>query len=122
MGVLVCPLCRGAVAANSSGCLPCHLPMRDVVRHQRSMPRRSSQVQGRLIALCLYAGLLAWCAYRLPSTLTFVVPGTALAALLHVWKGRPWLGLMVFAVVVFAVPALLWPSMLTDSLSDITGS
>ena len=41
--------------------------------------------------------------------------------ILHVWKGRPWIGLTVFAIIVVVVPALVWPSMATGLFSDLTG-
>ena len=124
MHALLCPLCRGEVAPASSGCLECHLPMTDVLRHQRAVPSRSRAlgraVRLRVVGLLAYAGAVAWCSYRLPDTLAFVIPGAvAGGGVLHVWKGRPWLGLAVFAVIVVAVPALLWPSMLTGAFSDV---
>lgn len=115
---LACPLCLGDVVPRSSGCLPCHLPMRDVLRHQ---PRRSRSdaVRVRLTGLVLYGAAVAWCAYRLPDALLFVVPGAVLGGVLHVGRGRPWLGLLVFALVVVAVPVLLWPSLLTGTYVDL---
>ena len=118
-GSVLCPLCRGAVELTSSGCLPCHLSMRDVLRHQ---PRgaRSRAVRVRLVGVALYSGTVVWCADQLPDSLPFVVPGAVLGGgLLHVWRGRPWLGLLVFAVVVVAVPALLWPALLTGTYADL---
>lgn len=123
--VVLCPLCRGEVAPRSSGCLACHLPMRDVLRHQP--PARSApsawirRVSARIAAVVLYAAVVAWCVFALPGTLRFVVPGAVLGAYLHAVKGRPWLGLLAFSLVVVIVPALLWPSMLTDSYADVTG-
>lgn len=117
---LVCPLCRGEVAATSSGCLACHLPMRDVVRHQRSGSDLGRAVRVRLTGVVLYTAAVAWCAYQLPDALLFVVPGAVLGGgLLHVWRGRPWLGLLVFALVVVVVPLLVWPSMLTGTYADL---
>lgn len=125
MQALLCPLCRGEVAPASSGCLECHLPMRDVVRHQRMVPtparafRRAVRI--RVLGLLAYVGVVLWCSSQLPDTLPFVVPGAVVGGgVLHVWKGRPWLGLAVFVLVVVAVPALLWPSMLTGAFSDLT--
>ncbi|WP_244928550.1 hypothetical protein [Nocardioides sp. W7] len=93
--------------------------MRDVLRHQ---PRRSRShaVRVRLTGLVLYSAVVAWCAYQLPDSLLFVVPGAVLGGGgLHVWRGRPWLGLVVFAIIVVAVPMLLWPSMLTGTYADL---
>ena len=122
---LICPLCRGPVAPTSSGCLACHLPMSDIRRHSGTTSSRSKPmlraVRIRITGAVLYAAAVAWCAYQLPTSLPFVVPGAVLGGgVLHVWKGRPWLGLVVFALIVVAVPALLWPSMMTGAFSDLT--
>lgn len=78
-------------------------------------------IQVRLIGAVLYSAAVAWCAYQLPTSLPFVVPGAVLGGgILHVWKGRPWLGLIVFTVIVVAVPMLLWPSMATGTFADLT--
>ncbi len=110
----------------SSGCLSCHLPMRDVVRHGSTTPTSRTSAVARALrvratGLLLYGAVVAWCAYQLPDTVPFVVPGAMLGGgILHVWKGRPWLGLVVFAVIVAVVPVLLWPSVLTGAFSDLT--
>lgn len=127
MPPLLCPLCRGEVATASSGCLTCHLPMLDVLRHQRTVPSRARSVgravRIRVIGLVAYVGVVLWCSSQLPDTLPFVVPGAVMGGgVLHVWKGRPWLGLAAFLVIVVAVPALLWPSMLTGAFFDVTNS
>lgn len=75
----------------------------------------------RLTGAVLYGAAVAWCAYQLPTALPFVVPGAVLGGgILHVWKGRPWLGLLVFAIVVVAVPLLLWPSLGTGLFAELT--
>jgi len=100
--------------------------MSDVQRHQAAaLPSRGKAVaralRVRVTGVILYCAAVAWCAYQLPTSLPFVVPGAVLGGgLLHVWKGRPWLGLIVFTVVVVAVPALLWPSMMTGTFADLT--
>jgi hypothetical protein len=97
--------------------------MKDILRYASAPQESKGRGAGsRLTGLVLYAGVVAWCAYRLPSALTFVVPAATLAAVLHAGKGRPWLGLATFALIAFLVPALFWPSMLTDTFSDIGGS
>ena len=73
-----------------------------------------------VLPLVLYAAAVAWCASQLPTSLAFVVPGAVLGGMLHVWKGRPWLGLLVFTVVVVVVPALFWPSLLTGTFAGLT--
>jgi hypothetical protein len=123
---LTCPLCHGAVVAASAGCAPCHLPIADVRRHAERRRSRARSVaraaRVRLTGAVLYAAVIAWCAYQLPTSLPFVVPGAVLGGgVLHVWKGRPWLGLLVFTIVVVAVPMLLWPSMATGLFAELTG-
>ena len=94
--------------------------MRDVVRHQRRRSGMGRALRTRLTGLVLYSGVVAWCAYQLPDSLAFVVPGAVLGGgVLHVWRGRPWSGLLVFAIIVVAVPMLLWPSMLTGTYADL---
>jgi hypothetical protein len=101
--------------------------MRDLVdrRTQAAPSRITTLARGlglRLWGLLLYGAVVAWCAYQLPASLPFVVPGAVLGGgILHVWKGRPWLGLIVFTVIVVAVPALLWPSLATGTFADLTG-
>ena len=126
MQVLVCPLCNGQVSATSSGCLDCHLTMRDVLRHQNALPASRGKAVARaawlrLTGAVLYCAVVAWCSYQLPSSLPFVVPGAVLGGgVLHVWKGRPWLGVILFAIIVVVVPVLLWPSMTTGVFADLT--
>ena len=94
--------------------------MRDVLRHQRSDSAVGRALRTRLTGLVLYGAAVAWCAYQLPDSLPFVVPGAVLGGgVLHVWRGRSWLGLLVFAIIVVAVPMLLWPSMLTGTYADL---
>ena len=125
MQALICPLCHGTVQAGSSGCRTCHLPVSDVVRHGGAS--RSSRgglgraVSVRLSGLVLYAAAVWWCQYALSDALPFVVPGAVLGGgVLHVWKGRPWLGLAVFVFFVVAFPALLWPALGTGTFLDMT--
>src|SRR3954447_2977653 len=100
--------------------------MSDLVRHRGKIPATGAKavvraVQVRLAGIVLYCAAVAWCAYQLPDSLPFVVPGAVLGGgVLHVWKGRPWLGLVVFAVIVVLVPALLWPSLATGAFADVT--
>ena len=100
--------------------------MRDVLRHAGATPasRGGTAIRAlrvRLTGLVFYGAVLAWCAYQLPDAMPFVGPAAALGGgVLHVWKGRPWLGLLVFALIVVIVPMLLWPSVLTGAFSDLT--
>lgn len=112
--LLTCPLCRGDVHAGSSGCLSCHLSMADVAKHQpRSTPSRVARAIGvRLAGVLLYAAAVAWTALQMRDALVFVVPAAVLGGgLLHVWKGRPWWGLIVFTVVVVALPLVMTPAL-----------
>ncbi|KQY56696.1 hypothetical protein [Nocardioides sp. Root140] len=74
----------------------------------------------RLVGAAFYVGAVAWCALKMPASLTFVVPGAVIGGFLHIVKGRPWLGLLAFLIVVAVVPMLFWPSMLTGSLGRLT--
>jgi hypothetical protein len=104
-------------------CLSCHLPTKDVAANQPMSHGRSfvRSIGSRTLGLFMYGGIVAWCWYRIPDSLSFVVPGAVVGAALHVIKGRAWLGLLLFFVVVAAVPALFWPAMLTGFVSDVTG-
>lgn len=126
MQELVCPLCRAAVVASAAGCPSCHLPIADVRRHaegQRTTRGRSlaRALKIRVTGAVLYTAAVAWTFVQLPDAIPFVVPGAVLGGgVLHVWKGKPWLGLVVFATIVIAVPLLLWPSLTTGFFSDLT--
>lgn len=114
MPVLTCPLCRGDVRAGSSGCASCHLPMSDVVKHRpRSGFSRALRGLGvRLAGVLLYTAAVAWTALQMRDALVFVVPAAVLGGgLLHVWKGRPWWGLVTFTVVVVALPLVMTPAL-----------
>lgn len=121
---LVCPLCRAAVARGSLGCRPCHLPMTDVLRYAPRSDRGAGLARAlwlRISGLVLYSGIVAWAWWQLPQTLAFVVPGAVVGGgVMHVLKGRPWIGLAVFAVVVVAVPLLLWPALGTGTFVNLT--
>ena len=117
-GRLARPL-RGDVLPSSPGCLPCHLPMGDVLRHQRSGAGVSRAVRTRL------TGAVQRRRRRVrspagPTSFLFVVPGAVLGGGSCTWRGRPWLGPLVFAIMVVAVPVLLWPPMLTGNTTCAT--
>ena len=120
--VLVCPVCRSDVRSGASMCLSCHLPMKHVLAHQprpATWGARMRRLRSATFAVVVYGAVVAWCTFRLPDTLPFVVPGAAAGLFLHAVKGRRWLGFLTAAVIVVAVPALLWPSMLTGAFSDL---
>ncbi|QIX27950.1 hypothetical protein ncot_16160 [Nocardioides sp. JQ2195] len=70
--------------------------------------------------MAFYAAVVAWCALQMPASLTFVAPGALIGALIHVVKGRPWVGLGAFLLIVVVVPLLFWPSMLTGAVGHLT--
>ncbi|GAA1477162.1 hypothetical protein GCM10009623_16080 [Nocardioides aestuarii] len=77
----------------------------------------------RLAGLIFYGAAVAWAWWQLPQTLPFVVPAAVLGGgVLHVGKGRPWWGLLIFGLVVVVVPVLLWPALGTGTFSDLTDS
>lgn len=116
---LFCPLCRSEVTLGSAGCRACHLEMRDVLRNQPRREERSRVIGQRLTGLVLYGAVVAWCVYQIPDVLPFVVPAAVLGGgVLHIWRGKPWLGLTVFALIVVVVPLLLVPSIATGTYLD----
>ncbi|HET6628083.1 MAG TPA: hypothetical protein VFG63_16970 [Nocardioidaceae bacterium] len=121
---LLCPVCRAPVAATSSMCLSCHLPIKDVAANQHRRPSRSASRRGRRLrrlvsGVLIYVALVWWCWLQLPTALLFVVPAAAAGVWLHAVKGRPWLGLIAFVAIVAVVPLVFWPSMLTGLFSDL---
>jgi hypothetical protein len=122
---LTCPLCGGPVATKSSGCRTCHLPISDIRRHRASTRTRRGGFAGalwtRIVGIVLYVGIVAWAWWQLPNTLPFVVPAAVIGGgWLHVVRGRPWWGVVVFAIIVVAVPVLLWPALGTGTFSELT--
>lgn len=117
---LTCPMCLSDVSTRSASCRSCHLPIRDVVRHQDSArsPRRRA-ITTRLWGLLIYAGIVAWCLVQLPTAAAFVVPAAVVGAVLHVVRGRVLVGGLVFAAIAVVAPALFWPSMVTDMLDGV---
>ena len=78
------------------------------------------KVSRRLLGAVFYVGLGAWFAYRLPGTVTFLVPGVAVALWLHMVKGRTLLGALAFLLIVAVLPKLFWPSLWTDLGNDVS--
>jgi hypothetical protein len=97
--------------------------MADVQKHTAGSRGRGF-VHGlgvRVVGLVFYGAAVVWAWWQLPATLPFVVPAAVLGGgLLHVVKGRPWWGLIVFTVIVVAVPLLLWPALGTGTFADLT--
>ncbi len=94
-----------------------------ILEHTSRISRRGLRrwIGVRVFGLLLYAGVVAWAWWQLPETLPFVILGAGLGGgLLHVIKGRPWLGFAVFAVTVFVAPRLLWSAFGMGALSDLS--
>ncbi len=118
--MLTCPMCRSDVSPRSASCRMCHLPIADVTRHQGGISSKGrTAVRTRLWGLVIYAGIVAWCLFQLPTAAAFVVPAAVAAGVLHVLRGRPFSGAMVFLVIVVVAPTLLWPSMATNVMDDL---
>ncbi len=82
-GALTCPLCGGGVSR--AGCPTCHLSATDIQRYDGRAGRRWAEPWGRgiwsrCIGLVVYAGLVAWSWYFMPTTLLFVLPGAIVGA------------------------------------------
>jgi hypothetical protein len=100
--------------------------MRDVLagqslRRPTGPSRTAERVTRRVVGALAYVGIAAWFAYRLPGTVTFVVPAAVAALWLHVVRGRTILAVLFFLVWMVAVPAVFWPSLLTDLGNDVSG-
>jgi hypothetical protein len=121
--VLTCPLCGAGVPAAAAACRGCHLPIADVRRHTISgstAGRSWARAVGiRVVGVTLYAGIVAWCVWQLPATLPFVAPAALSGLVLHGVRGRPWWGLLAFAVLVVVLPFALAPALGTGALSDL---
>ncbi len=122
--VLVCPVCTTDVSSRSAMCRGCHLPIGDVAANQPRETGAADRLRWlgrRVIGLAIYAAAVTWCWMQLREAMVFVGPGAAVAAWLHVVKGRPWLGLVAFVIVVGLAPFLFWPALGTDIISDVSG-
>ncbi|GAB3086071.1 hypothetical protein [Nocardioides zeae] len=118
---LRCPVCRSDVPPRSAACRSCHLPIRDVVANQRPGGSRSNRrVLTRLWGIPIYGGIFAWCLLQLPTAAVFVVPAVVAGFTLHVLRGRPYTGALVFLVIVVVAPALFWPSIATEAFDGLT--
>lgn len=116
---LTCPNCAAVLPTRAASCRTCHLPMADVVRHQRNGTRRRAALTSRLWGLLAYAGIVVWCLVAIPTAAAFVVPAAAVGAVLHVLRGRPVVGGLVFVLIIAIAPLLLWPAMGTEVLDDL---
>jgi hypothetical protein len=123
VGNLACPLCGGDVGAH--GCPRCHLSAADIDRH-RAKARRSRRtitgsIRGRFLGLLVYAGMVAWSWWFMPTVFLFVLPGAIAGAYFHVIRGRVISGALVCFTIVVIVPLLLVAAGLTGLFADVTG-
>jgi hypothetical protein len=119
----VCPLCGSGVGR--SGCATCHLSAADILRHSGTA-RRWSEPWGRglwsrVVGLVVYAAILTWSWFYMPSTFLFVLPGAIVGVYMQTVRARPLLGVVLFTAIVVVVPALLWPAGLTGDFSRLSG-
>ena len=122
-GSLACPLCGAGVG--SSGCLDCHLSLAEIARHRSAHRRRWSEPWGRgvwsrLLGVIVYAGVVAWSWYLMPSVFLFVLPGAIVGAYTQTLRARPLLGAVLFVLIVVVIPALLWPAGVTGDFSQLS--
>lgn len=75
----------------------------------------------RFIGFVVYAGLVAWSWYFMPTVFMFMLPAAIVGAYLHVVRRRPILGALLCFAIVVLVPGLLWKAGLTGLFADITG-
>lgn len=120
--VLICPLCRTAVDQPSRGCLQCRLPAGDLVARPRSA-RAGEFARAlwiRVLGLIGYSAVLCWFGWKSPDTLFALVPAAAVGGgILHLWKGRVWLGLAVFLMLTLLIPLLIAPAQVSGFFADI---
>jgi hypothetical protein len=74
----------------------------------------------RFIGLVVYAGLVVWSWWFMPSALLFVLPGAIVGAYMQTIRARPLLGAVLFVLIVVVIPALLWPAGLTGDFSELS--
>ena len=93
-------------------CFSCHLPI-DSVRDNQPRFRRAPRTRAaarwiveRTGGAVLYVGLVVACATSAPDALVIVVPAAIVGFVLHVGRGRVWVGLASAVVVAGAVGAL----------------
>lgn len=123
VGQLVCPLCGGRVGAN--GCPRCHLSAADIDRHyakaRRSARSLAGSMRSRFLGLAVYAGMVAWSWWFMPTVFLFVLPGAVVGAYFHAIRGRAITGALVCFTIVVIVPLLLVAAGLTGLFADVTG-
>jgi hypothetical protein len=68
----------------------------------------------------VYAGLVAWSWFFMPSVFLFVLPGAIVGAFMQTVRARPLLGALLCAAIVVAVPTFLWPAGVTGDFSELS--
>lgn len=119
---LVCPLCGSVIGG--AGCPSCHLSFAEIRQHTSKSGRWAEpwgrSIWSRFIGLVVYAGLVAWSWWFMPSVFLFVLPGALVGVYMQTVRARPVLGAVLFVLIVVIVPALLWPAGLTGDFSDLS--
>jgi hypothetical protein len=69
----------------------------------------------------VYAGLVAWSWYFMPTVFLFMLPAALVGAYFHALRGRPVRGALLCFLIVVVVPALLWVAGITGLFADVTG-
>ena len=92
-------------------CFSCHLPIRDV-RENQPRYRRAPQTRAagrwaalRTLGVLVYVGLAVACAMLAPDALFVVLPAALVGIVLHVGKGRVWVGLASAVLVAGSIGA-----------------
>ena len=120
---LACPLCGGSVSAH--GCPRCHLSAADIDRHYstsgRSARSLADSIRSRFVGLLVYAGMVAWSWWFMPTVFLFVLPGALVGGYFHAIRGHAVTGALVCFTIVVILPLLLVAAGLTGLFADVTG-
>jgi hypothetical protein len=69
----------------------------------------------------VYAGMVAWSWWFMPTVFLFVLPGAIVGAYFHALRGRAFTGAVICFTIVVVVPLLLVAAGLTGVFADVTG-
>jgi hypothetical protein len=118
---LACPLCGNGVGAR--GCANCHLSLAEIRQYGRATRSggRGRAVWTRFIGLVVYAGMVAWSWWFMPTVFLFVLPGAIVGGYLHTIRGRTIAGALACLTIVVIVPLLLLAAGFTGLFADVTG-
>ena len=73
-----------------------------------------------MLGVFVYAALVAWSWFFMPSVFLFVLPGAIVGAYMQTVRARPLLGALLFVAIVVVIPAFLWPAGLTGDFSELS--